>query len=166
MMHLFVPDVPILEKIVRAAAVYLFLLLAFRLSGKRQVGQLTPFDLIVLLIISNVVQNAMIGKDDSLGGGLIGAVTIFVLNFIVAEIIFRSRTARHILEPQPTLLIHKGRILQKNLDRELMTLNDLMVALREGGIDDPACVKSAVLEENGRVSVIPYGLEETRPTRK
>lgn len=152
---LFLPEIPILEKIVRSVVVYLFMLLAFRVLGKRQVAQMTPFDLVVLLIISNVVQNALIGKDDSVGGGLIGAVTIFFLNFVVVEIAFRSRKARRILEAQPTLLIHRGKILEKNLSKELMTYEELMVALRESGISDPKKVHAAVLEENGRVSVIP-----------
>lgn len=155
MSHLFVPEIPILEKIVRSALVYLFMLLAFRILGKRQVAQMTPFDLVLLLIISNVVQNALIGKDDSLTGGLVGAVTIFLLNFGVAEIAFRSKRVRRVLEPQPTLLIHRGKILEKNLSRELMTEEELMAALRENGIDDPTKVHAAVLEENGRVSVIP-----------
>ncbi|HEX5036967.1 MAG TPA: YetF domain-containing protein [bacterium] len=167
LMHsLWVPEIPILEKIVRSVVVYLFLLLAFRLSGKRQVAQLTPFDLIVLLIISNVVQNALIGSDNSLAGGLIGAATIIVLNFLIVQLTFRSRKARRLLEAKPTLLIHHGRILQDNLSHELMTLEDLLVALRVNGIDDPRHVKAAVLEENGHVSVIPYPEDETRPTLK
>ena len=79
-MHLWIPDISIAEKLIRSVVTYAFLLTAFRLVGKRQVGQMTPFDLVVLLIISNVVQNALIGNDDSLGGGLLGAATILVLN--------------------------------------------------------------------------------------
>jgi len=154
MNHILIPDIPILEKIVRSVAVYFFMLVAIRVSGKRQVAQLTPFDLVVLLIISNVVQNALIGKDDSLTGGLIGATTIFLLNFVVVQIAYRSKKARRVLEAQPTLLVHRGRILEKNLAHELMTHDDLMVALRENGIDDPKKVNAAILEENGRVSVI------------
>jgi uncharacterized membrane protein YcaP (DUF421 family) len=158
--------IPILEKIVRSVVVYLFLLLAFRLFGKRQVAQLTPFDLIVLLIISNVVQNALIGSDNSLTGGLIGAATIVVLNFLIVQLTFRSRKARRFLEAKPTLLIHHGRILQDNLSHELMTHEDLLVTLRENGVDDPRHVRAAILEENGHVSVIPYPEGEMRPTRK
>ena len=99
----------------RSLVVYLFLLLAFRLLGKRQVRQLTPFDLVVLLIISNFVQNAIIGPDNSLVGGLIGAAVIFLANYLVVEITFRSRRARRLLEAQPTLLVHNGRILHDNL---------------------------------------------------
>ena len=88
------PEIPVWEKIVRSVVVYLFILAAFRFTGKRQVGQLTPFDLVVLLLISNVVQNAVIGPDNSLTGGLIGAVVILVLNWVIVKITYRSRRAR------------------------------------------------------------------------
>jgi uncharacterized membrane protein YcaP (DUF421 family) len=156
MLHIFVPDIPITEKILRSVVVYVFLLAAFRLTGKRQVGQLTPFDLIVLLIISNVVQNAVIGPDNSLGGGLLGAAVILALNWIVVEITFRSRRLRRLLEAPPTLLVHNGRILSQNLQRERITLDDLHAALRRNGVADVAHVRVAVLEENGGISVIPH----------
>jgi uncharacterized membrane protein YcaP (DUF421 family) len=111
MPSIWLPEIPVWEKVLRSLVVYLFLLLAFRVLGKRQVGQLTPFDLVVLLIISNVVQNAIIGPDNSLGGGLIGAAVIFLANYIVVEITFRFKGARRVIETQPTLLIHNGRIL-------------------------------------------------------
>ena len=149
------PEVSILEKIIRAASVYLFLFLAFRFTGKRQMGQLTPFDLIVLLVISNVVQNALIGKDDSLGGGIIGAVTIFALNYLVVEIAYRFKPARRLLESSPTLLVHNGRVLHENLSRERITFDELLVALRRNGIVEPSEARFAILEENGGISVIP-----------
>ena len=90
MLQIFIPEISIAEKVLRSVVVYLFLLVAFRFTGKRQVGQLTPFDLVVLLIISNVIQNAVIGPDNSLGGGLLGAVTILGLNYAVTA---RSPTA-------------------------------------------------------------------------
>jgi uncharacterized membrane protein YcaP (DUF421 family) len=155
MWHLFIPDVSLAEKVFRSVVIYLFILLVFRFSGKRQVGQLTPFDLVVLLILSNVVQNAVIGNDNSLGGGLIGAVTILVLNYLVVEIAFRSKRARRLLEPQPTLLIHNGRILEENLHRERITHDELLVALRRTGVVEPSKVRFAVLEENGGISVVP-----------
>jgi uncharacterized membrane protein YcaP (DUF421 family) len=154
-MEIFLPEVSWLEKILRAAAVYVFLLLAFRLTGKRQVGQLTPFDLIVLLIISNVLQNAAIGKDDSIGGGVLGAVTILGLNWAVTEVTFRSKRLRHILEAEPTMLIHNGRVLQANLKRERVSMDELLAALRRSGLVDPTEVRFAVLEDNGAISVVP-----------
>jgi uncharacterized membrane protein YcaP (DUF421 family) len=152
---LWTPEIGVWEKVLRSAVVYLFMLLAFRFTGKRQVGQLTPFDLIVLLIISNVVQNAVIGPDNSLGGGLLGAVVILGLNWLVVELTFRSKRLRRLVEATPTILIHNGRILHQNLQRERITLDDLHAALRRAGIADPEHVRVAVLEENGGISVIP-----------
>jgi uncharacterized membrane protein YcaP (DUF421 family) len=129
-------------------------LLAFRVSGKRQVGQLTPFDLVVLLILSNVVQNALIGNDDSLTGGLIGAATILGLNYAMVEIAYRSRRARRLLEAHPTLLVHNGRLLHDNLRRERITFEDLQAALRRNGVLEVEHVRVAVLEESGGISVI------------
>jgi uncharacterized membrane protein YcaP (DUF421 family) len=157
MPHLWIPEIPVWEKVVRSVVIYLFILLAFRFTGKRQVGQLTPFDLVLLLIISNVVQNAMIGNDNSLGGGLIGAVTILVLNGLVVELSYRFKPARRLLEGQPALLVHNGKILQENLRHERLTLEDLQAALRRNGIAEVDQVRYAVLEENGQISVIPKG---------
>src|SRR3989440_4388921 len=154
MMSLFVPEIGIWEKVLRSVVVYLFVLLAFRFTGKRQVGQLTPFDLVVLLIISNVVQNAVIGPDNSLGGGLLGAAVILALNWLVVELTFRSKRLRRLLEAEPTLLVHNGRILHDNLRRERLTLDDLHVALRRAGVADLERGHVAVLEENGGISGI------------
>jgi uncharacterized membrane protein YcaP (DUF421 family) len=155
MEHLWMPDIPLAEKILRSVVVYLFLLLAFRFTGKRQVGSMTPFDLVVLLIISNVVQNAVIGNDNSLGGGLIGAVTILLLNWGVVELAYRFKGARRTLEGEPTLLVHNGKILQHHLEKERITHDDLEGALRKSGVVNVAEVRFAVLEENGQISVIP-----------
>ena len=156
MLNIFVPEIPIFEKVLRSVVVYLFLLLAFRFTGKRQVGQLTPFDLVVLLIISNVVQNAVIGPDNSLGGGLIGALVILSLNYVVVELAFRSKFARRWLETKPTVLVHNGRILHDNLSAERVTLEDLHAALRRNGVLEPRHVRVAMLEENGGISVVPF----------
>ena len=159
MLNLFVPDILVAEKVFRSVVIYLFFVLAFRLMGKRQVGQLTPFDLVVLLIISNVVQNAVIGNDNSLGGGLIGAITILALNYAFVEVTYRSKKLRHILEPYPTILIHDGRTLEKNLHRERISRDDLHAALRRAGLVDAGEVRFAVLEANGGISVIPWRTE-------
>jgi len=155
MPNLFVPEVSVVEKIVRSVVVYLFLLAAFRFTGKRQVGQLTPFDLVVLLVISNVVQNAVIGPDNSLGGGLLGAVVILALNGLLVEVTYRSKRLRRMLEASPTVLVHNGKLLEKNLASERITLDDLHAAMRRAGVVDIAHVRVAVLEENGGISVIP-----------
>src|ERR1700677_2798716 len=152
--HLWIPDIPIWEKLLRSFVIYFFILIAFRFTGKRQVGQLTPFDLVVLLIISNVVQNAVIGNDNSLGGGMIGGATILALNWGVVEITYRFKFMRRVMESTPTLLIHNGKILQKNLKQERITLDDLHAALRKKGLIEAGQVRFAVLEEDGQISVI------------
>jgi uncharacterized membrane protein YcaP (DUF421 family) len=155
MSSIWLPEISILEKVLRSVVVYLFLLAAFRFTGKRQIGQLTPFDLVVLLVISNVVQNAIIGPDNSLAGGLIGAAVILALNLLIVELTFRSRRLRRLVEAQPTLLVHNGRVLHENLARERLTLEDLHAALRRSGVADVGHVRVAVLEDNGGISVIP-----------
>jgi uncharacterized membrane protein YcaP (DUF421 family) len=155
MEHLWIPDIPVWDKILRSGVIYLFILLAFRFTGKRQVGQLTPFDLVVLLIISNVVQNSLIGNDNSIGGGMIGAVTILALNWAVVEITYRFKPFRRLMEGTPTVLIHNGKIIDENLRRERLTLEDLQGALRKNGVFEVNQVRVAILEENGQISVIP-----------
>jgi uncharacterized membrane protein YcaP (DUF421 family) len=142
--HLWLPDIPLVEKVIRSVVVYLFLLAAFRLVGKRQLGQMTPFDLIVLLVISNVVQNALIGNDNSLGGGLIGATTILLTNAVVARVTYRSKLIRRVVEHTPTILVRHGRILWHNLEREHLSLAEFHAALR----------RDVLLEQDGHLSVI------------
>ena len=153
-MHLWIPDIPIAEKLLRSVVVYGFLLASFRLAGKRQLGQMTPFDLIVLLIISNVVQNALIGNDNSLGGGLVGAATILVLNSLVARVTFRSKTAQRLVEHAPTVLVRHGRILSANLERERLSLSEFHAALRREGVVTVSELRYVLLEQDGHLSVI------------
>src|SRR5579885_161919 len=155
MEHLWLPDIPVWEKVLRSLVVYFFILLAFRFMGKRQVGQLTPFDLVLLLIISNVVQNAVIGNDNSLGGGLLGAVTILALNYLVVGLAYRFKPVRRLMAGEPTLLVHNGKVLKQRMERERITLEDLEAALRKSGLTSVERVRFAVLEENGQISVIP-----------
>lgn len=159
------PQIPVLEKIVRPLVVYLFLLIAFRVFGKRELGQLTPFDLIVLLTISNVVQNAMIGNDNSLSGGLIGATTILVANLVLAYLTFRSRRLERLVEGAPTVLIQDGKILQENLKKELVTEEELRRALRRNEIDpdtDLPLLKRVDLDADGEITIV----RKSRLTRK
>lgn len=153
-MNILVPDISIAEKLLRSVVVYTFLLVAFRLCGKRQLGQLSAFDLVVLLIISNVVQNAVIGNDNSLGGGLIGATTILLLNLGVAYMTFRFKRADRVIEHSPTVLVRHGRILRDNLRRERLGPRDLRAALRHHGVVSIRDIRYAFLEEDGHVSVI------------
>ena len=154
-MNFLIPEVSIVEKIIRPVIVYLFLLIAFRLAGKRELGQMTPFDLIVLLTISNVLQNAMIGNDNSLGGGIIGALTLLILNGAISRVIFRFPRFAHLLEGEPTTLIQDGVIVEPNLRREVMTIDELQRALRKHGLEwnDVVRVEKALLELDGTVTV-------------
>ncbi len=151
---MWLPELPVLEKFVRAAAVYVFLLVALRLTGKRQLGQMSSFDLVVLLIISNVLQNAMIGNDNSVLGGFIGAATILALNYGVARLVVSRKRIARLVEGSPTLLIHNGKVLEQNLRRELLTRDELMAALRRQGILAVEDVRVALLEETGAITAV------------
>jgi uncharacterized membrane protein YcaP (DUF421 family) len=151
---MWIPDLPVLEKIVRAAAVYVFLLVGLRLTGKRQMGQMSAFDLVVLLIISNVLQNAMIGNDNSVLGGFLGAATILLLNYGVTRLAFSRRGLERLLEGGPTLLIHNGKVIEANLRRELLTRDELMAGLRRQGITAVEEVHVALLEETGTITAV------------
>ncbi len=153
-MNIFIPDISLLEKVVRSVVVYLFLLVAFRVAGKRQLSQITAFDLVVLLIISNVVQNAVIGNDNSLGGGLFGATVIFLLNAAVAWLTFRFKRVERFVEHTPTVLVRNGRILRENLRRERLSLPEFRSALRQQGVVALRNVRYVILEEDGHLSVL------------
>jgi len=153
-MHWWLPEVPVTEKIIRALIVYFFLLIMFRVLGKRQVGQMTPFDLIVLLILSNVLQNAMIGPDNSVTGGLIGAVTILAVNWAVSRIAFDSPRFERAVEGVPTVLIHHGKIVEKNLRKETISHEDLLSNLRSQGCFNINEIETAVLEPSGKISLL------------
>ncbi len=155
--NLLIPEIQILEKIVRPLVVYFFLLAAFRIAGKRELGQMTPFDLIVLLTISNVLQNAMIGPDHSLTGGLIGGLTLFCANGLIGRLALHFPGFSRLLEGEPTLLIENGKVLAKNLRREVMTRTELERAIRKHGLDpatDLPSIKKAILEQDGTVAII------------
>jgi uncharacterized membrane protein YcaP (DUF421 family) len=155
--HMLIPEVQILEKIVRPLVVYFFLLIAFRIAGKRELGQMTPFDLIVLLTISNALQNAMIGPDNSLTGGIIGGLTLFVANGFVGRLTLYSPSIAGLLEGMPTPLIENGRILTRNLRHEVMTRSELERAIRKHGLDpeaDVPLIKRALLEQDGTVTIL------------
>ncbi len=145
-------DVPLLDKIVRSVVVYAFLVIVFRITGKRQVGQLTPFDLVVLLIVSNALQNALIGPDNSVSGGLVGALVIFVMNGVVAHLSFHSKRFERLVQGEATPLVHDGHVRQDAMRRELITHDDLMAALRDAGMVSLEEVRFAMLEANGKIT--------------
>lgn len=145
---------PAMHFVLRAVVVYAFLLILLRLTGKRQVGQMSPFDLVLLLVLSNAVQNSMNGGDNSITGGLILSFTLVGLNWIVAWITYRSKRMEILVEGRPVILIHDGHIDVRALDEVKMTRHELEAALRSQGCVCAEQVRFAVLENNGRVSVI------------
>ncbi len=149
--------VPAWEIGIRAAAVYLAVVLGLRLSGKREIGQMTLFDLVLLLLLANAVQNAMVGPDTSLIGGILAAGVLLALNLAVASLRLRWQPLRALLEGMPTLLVLHGRVLERNLRQEGLDLELLEAALREHGITDIREVEMAVLEVDGSISVVPAG---------
>ncbi len=143
------------EFLIRAAVVYAFLLVLLRLTGKRQVGQLAPFDLVLLLVLSNAVQNSMNGGDNSITGGLISATTLVGLNWIVAFITYRSKRLESLIEGHPLILVHNGRVNHEALRTVQMTTHELEASLRAEGCASLQEVRFAVLENNGHVTVVP-----------
>jgi len=146
--------VPVWELIVRSVVVYAFLLVLLRLTGKRQVGQLAPFDLVLLLVLSNAVQNSMNGGDNSLVGGLISAVTLVLLNGLLGVLTYRSKNLEDLVEGQPMVLIHNGKLYSKVLRQAKLTHHELDSALRRAGCTCVEDVHTAVLENNGSISVV------------
>ncbi len=146
---MFALGAPLVEKMLRPVAVYLFLVIALRVFGKRELAQLNPFDLVVLLSLSNTVQNAIIGNDNSLSGGLIGAFTLMGINYLVIRFLFKHRRLDQIFEGKPSLLVENGRVLEKALARELLTKSELLTVLHRQGFDSVAEVQRCVLEPGG-----------------
>src|SRR5206468_9686814 len=140
--------VPWWELVVRSLVVYVFLLVLLRISGKRQVGQLAPFDLVLLLVLSNAVQNSMNAGDNSLVGGLISATTLVGANFLVGFATYRSKKLEGIIEGRPQILIHNGKIFEEVMARAKLTHHELNAALRQAGCTCVEEVHSAILENN------------------
>jgi uncharacterized membrane protein YcaP (DUF421 family) len=150
----------------RTVVVYVVLLVGFRLAGKRELGQMTPFDLVLLLVIANAVQNAMVGPDTSLNGGLLAALVLLFVNWLVGRLGLRSAWLRRRLTGDPVLLVHDGKLVESSLGREGIFADEVMQALREHGVDDLKGVKSAVLEVDRTISVVPIGAKSSRTRRR
>lgn len=146
--------VPWWELVIRSIAVYAFLIFILRISGKRQIGQLAPFDLVLLLILSNAVQNSMSGGDNSLIGGLLIASVLVGVNFIVGYATYRSKKLEALIEGRPQIVIHNGQLFEDVMAKCQLTHHELDAALRQAGCDRVADVRSAILENNGVISVI------------
>jgi uncharacterized membrane protein YcaP (DUF421 family) len=146
----------LLEIAVRTGCIYALVLLGVRITGKREVGQMTPFDLTLLLLLSNAVQNAMTGPDTSLIGGVVAALTLLVLNYVIAEMSGANRRFRKLVQGSPSLLIHNGTLVLPHLAKEHVTVDEVERACREHGISCIGDVALGVLEVDGSISLLKY----------
>jgi len=149
---MFVLGIPLIEKILRPIVVYMFLVVSLRLSGKRELVQLNPFDLVVLLTLSNTVQNAIIGDDNSVSGGLIGATSLLLINYLVVRFLYGHSKLEQIVEGQSDVLIENGKVQPARLKKELITTSQLEAAARKQGFDSLAEVDRCTLEPSGTLS--------------
>jgi uncharacterized membrane protein YcaP (DUF421 family) len=152
--HMFVLGLPVLEKILRPIIVYVFLIVGLRLSGKRELAQLNPFDLIVLLTLSNTVQNAIIGDDNSVIGGIIGATSLLAINYLVIRFLYDHRKLDQLVEGSADVLVEDGKVYTEKLKRELITKEELAAAARKQGFETLAEVRQCVLEPGGTLTFI------------
>ena len=157
--HMFILGLPVAEKILRPVIVYFFLLIGLRLAGKRELAQLNPFDFIVLMTLSNTVQNAIIGDDNTLIGGLIGAASLLGINYVVVRLARGSRRFERLLAGRGDVLVKDGVIQRDHLDRELISRAELIAAAHKQGISSLKEVDYCVLEPTGTLSFI-----QKRPT--
>ena len=151
---MFEPTIHWAELIARGILTYVFLLFLLRITGKRQVGQLAPFDLVLLLVLSNSVQNAMNGGDNSFTAGVISASTLVLINWLVGSLTAKNKWLEGIIEGRPRVIVHDGHIKQDVMSDEKITCHELMAALRAEGCANLNDVHFAVLENNGSISVV------------
>jgi uncharacterized membrane protein YcaP (DUF421 family) len=158
------PGLPIAEKILRPVVVYVAMVVLLRVFGKRELAQLNPFDLVVLLSLSNTLQNAIIGDDNSLSGGLIGAVALLAINYVVVRFMFKHRRLDQLVEGTPTTLVENGQIRREGLARELLTESELRTVAHRQGFSKLEDIETCVLEPGGTFAIVgraPSG-EESR----
>jgi uncharacterized membrane protein YcaP (DUF421 family) len=144
----------------RSSVVYLIILAGLRVLGKSHMSQLSIIDFVLVLLLSNAVQNAMVGNDSSLIGGVVAAATLLLLNYFLSVLLFRFRKADKLLEGSPTLLLYDGTVIQSHLDKEKITLDELKRVVREHGFEHLSGIKSAVMELDGTISIIPNNAPE------
>ena len=159
---------PYLDIVIRSAAVYLFMLIALRIFGKKELSQLNTADVILILLISNSVQNAMVGNNTTLWGGLAAATILFTINFILKKLLFNYKAFSDFMLEKPEILIHNGNLEFKTLSRLNITSDELKEAMREHGVEYFKDVKLAMLEVNGNISIISgeHILKQTHYKRK
>ena len=151
---LWTPSLPFAHILLRAAVVYVFVLLLLRLGGKRQIGQMGPAEFVALLLVSNAVQNSMNGGDNSITAGLVLAGVIIALSSLIGWLSYRSKRLSDFFQGKPSLLVYKGEIVARNLEKSRVAVRELRVLLRHQGFDDIKGIHEAVLEANGTLSVI------------
>ena len=140
--------------LLRAGIVYVAVLLLLRLGGKRQIGQMGAGEFVAILLVSNAVQNAMNGGDNSISGGILLASVLILLSVAFAYLTYKSRRWANLLEGKPTLLVHEGKVVHPNLEKELLNLHELKIMMRRQGVHDLNEVAEAVLESNGQLSLV------------
>jgi uncharacterized membrane protein YcaP (DUF421 family) len=155
--------VSLAEKVLRPMIVYVALIVLLRIFGKRELAQLNPFDLVVILSLSNTVQNAMIGPDNSVTGGLVGAASLLAINFALARLKWSSRTVEVITEGAPETIIEDGRVNETQLKRELITKRDLDIIAHQNGLEDASEIDKLVLDPNG--SFLVDGKDEVKDAK-
>jgi uncharacterized membrane protein YcaP (DUF421 family) len=154
------------EIIGRSVVVYLFIVIAIRIAGKKELAQLSVIDLVFILLISNSVQNAMVGPDNSLLGGIIAAASLFLVNIILKFITYKYKKANNLIEGEPVILIHDGKIIKKNLDKEKIPMDELEASVREHGVDKIKDVNIAILEIDGNISIISDNFKKRTSRRR
>ncbi|MCD9855808.1 DUF421 domain-containing protein [Epilithonimonas sp. JDS] len=166
---------PILDIVIRSLAVYFFMVIAVRVFGKNQLSQLNAGDVILLLLISNAVQNAMVGPNNTLIGGIVAALVLFVANFIVKRFIFKSKFVKELIEDQPYILVKDGKLVSYNLKKVQISEDEILESVHEHGMENISDVKLAILEVDGNISVMSidkdshqthYSRHKTRIKRK
>ena len=165
---MLMPAIPLWEIALRTLLCYVAMLTLLRLAGKREIGQITTFDVVVLLMIGNAVQNAMIGSDTSVTGGVISAVVLVGANYLTAVLGLHAHLFRQVVRGEPALLVSNGHFIWSNLRREAIDPDEILMAMREHGIDDLGQVKTAVFEIDGSISIVPVEATtvHTRPIRR
>jgi uncharacterized membrane protein YcaP (DUF421 family) len=157
--HFLPPEASIPQLLFRAAAVYLFLVVGLRLAGRRELGQLTTFDLILLLILSNAVQNSINAGDNSLGGGIVSAAALLIINWVVGWATYRWRWFERIVQGRPIRIITDGKLHVRAIRNERITLEELRSALRKQGIESVDECGRAVLEADGTLTAVKRGVK-------
>lgn len=159
---------PLAEVVLRSVAVYLFIVLAIRLFGKKELAQLSVVDLVFILLISNAVQNAMVGSDTSLQGGLIAALALFITNFLLKKLLLKNKKISELLQGKAIMLIYEGVLLEQNLNSAEITREELEAAVREHGVQAFSKVKLAIMEVDGNISIVSsdFGNKTTHLSHK